>query len=98
MYFATIAVASKGTPQPLVAASAVQKRFKRVTLAAGKATGANTGNVVIGDSSVRYNTKRGIELVPGDVYDLPVIDGIVNLADWYVDADNDNDAVRVMAW
>lgn len=63
-------------------------------LTAQKVTGANTGDVYVGTSSVDRMTNRQIVLAPGESFDHNAAAGTnTDLNDWYVDADNAGDGV-----
>jgi hypothetical protein len=83
-------VAASGTAE----AFAATQQVKWFMVRAGKATGANTGNVFIGTSAVDKTTAQQIILSPGDVYEFKAPEGTTTDLDaWYVDADNNNDGI-----
>ena len=76
-------VAASGTGVPLVAS---QTFARKVILMAKKATGANTGLVYIGTSTVDATTPQQIALAPGDSITIDPGPGCkVDLATIYID-------------
>ena len=81
-------VASAGTAEALVASS---QRARSVTIIPKT---SNTGQVYVGGSDVASTTNDGLE--PGDVVTIPA-DGWLDLADIYVDVDNNGEGVDFYA-
>lgn len=72
---------------------------KRVTIQAGKAGGANTGDIYLGDSTVDKTSNRCLAMATGDVYNPPIDSGDrIDLADIYIDAANSGDGVKILYW
>jgi len=71
----------------------------RVCLQAKKVTGANTGNVFIGISTVNKTTRQIIELTPGDYWEPPIEPGkVINLADLNIASATSGDGVVGLYW
>ena len=75
-------------------AFAATQQVSYFTIRAGKAGGANTGNVYIGTTAVDNTTAQQIILSPGDVHTIQMPDGkTTDLDAWFVDADNAADGI-----
>lgn len=83
-----VTVTSAGTKQRLTSTST---SVYAIEIQADK---DNVGSVYIGDSTL--TTSNGIELEPKDIHiiELEEMDEL-NLSDYYVDADNNDDKIRV---
>ena len=81
-------VTAAGTAEALVGSS---QRVRSVTVVA---KASNTGQVYIGGSDVASSTNDGLE--PGDVMTVPTEEWL-DLADIYVDADNNGEGIDFYA-
>ncbi len=98
-----VTVPVPGTPVPL---SAVSKSVNHFTVQAGKtgAAPANTGDVFVGSAQVGNSAgvpqdAFGVRLATGQSYSPPpsgVGPNPYNLADYFINADNADDAVTVL--
>lgn len=75
-------ITTSGTPVQL---STTQIPAASVTVSCPQ---SNTGAIIVGDSTVLYSTRKGINILPGDSFTFPYIGapGAYNLIQMYVDA------------
>ena len=84
-----------------VAASGVAESFvddpvpvNYMAIMAKKATGANTGAIFIGTSTVNKTSSQQIKLNPDDRYVMELPVGVtIDLKTFYIDADNTDDGI-----
>ena len=98
-----VVVVAAGTPVPL---SDESKSVNHFTIQAGKtgASPANTGDVFVGSKEVGNSSGTpqdafGVRLATGQSYSPPpsgVGPNPYNLRDYFINADNDDDAVTVL--
>jgi len=81
-------------PGTAVALSAVSLPVRSFDIMAKKVTGANTGVVYLGNSTVDYATNQGIKLVVDAYWEKHAPPGdTIDLAEVYIDADTAGDGV-----
>ena len=86
-------VAATGTGVAIVA---VQTWARALWIVAAKVTGANTGAVYIGDSTVDKTSLQYLSLSPGDYWEMPIPEGTkVDLNTLYVDAATNGDSILI---
>lgn len=84
-------VTASGTAEPFVDNPVPVNYF---AIMAKKATGANTGSVFIGTSTVNKTTSQQIKLNPDDKYVMELPVGVtIDLKTFFIDADNNDDGV-----
>jgi len=87
-------VASPGTA---VALSSSAMSVRSALILAKKESGANTGTVYVGDSSVDRSVKQEVALTPGDSIRWPIPDdATLDMATLHIDGDNAGDGVVVV--
>ena len=87
----TIPVSPAGTAVPF---SATKLLVKKLGFMAKQATGANTGNITYGGSTVKYGVTDGLVFEKGEYYEEPLEPGeLADLATRFIDAATNGDGI-----
>ena len=84
------------TPGTAVRVSSTDLFVHDATLIATRADGKNVGTVYIGTSDVDHSSDRQMPMAPDAVQTYYTEGKHLNLADFYVDADNSGDGICVL--
>jgi len=84
------------TPGTAVRVSSTDLFVHDATFIATRADGKNVGTVYLGTSSVDRSTDRQMPMAPDAVQPYYTEGKHINLADFYIDADNSGDGICVL--